>query len=78
MRDTVFIHTNRKQRLGALVSAYSMKARSQPPDAFDVRIMGYEGRAVLVDPDVVEEEIESQHVRRDALALVNAHLGNAG
>ena len=39
MRDTVFIHTNRKQRLGALVSMYSLKARSAEPDAFDVRIL---------------------------------------
>jgi len=96
MRETVFIHTNQKQRLGALVSAYSLKARSREPDAFDVRIpwaedydfiaardgqaylregrkvvwscddlqsfpqlrfdiprvMGYEGRAVVMDPDV--------------------------
>lgn len=96
MRDTVFIHSNRKQRLGALVSAYSLKARSSAPDDFDVRIlwsedfpfiaardgqlylregrravwdeddlqsftpirfdvphaMGYDGRAVVIDPDV--------------------------
>jgi hypothetical protein len=96
MRDTVFIHTNQKQRLGALVAAHSLKTRSASPDAFDVRIiwakdypfiagrdgqsylregrkvvwveddlqsfpplrfdpprlMGYEGRAVVIDPDV--------------------------
>ncbi len=96
MRDTVFIHTNRKQRLGALVAAYSLKTRSAAPDAFDVRIiwaedypfikgrngasylregrqvlwieddlqsfpplrfdvprlMGYDGRAVVMDPDI--------------------------
>lgn len=96
MRDTVFIHTNRKQRLGALVAAYSLKSRSKTPDAFDVRIiwaedypfikardgqaylregrqvvwieddlqsfpplrfdpprlMGYAGRAVVMDPDI--------------------------
>jgi hypothetical protein len=96
MRDTVFIHTNRKQRLGALVSAHSLKTRSATPDAFDVRIiwaedypfvagrdgqaylregrqvvwieddlqsfpplrfdvprlMGYAGRAVVMDPDI--------------------------
>jgi hypothetical protein len=94
--DTVFIHTNRKQRLGALVSAHSLKTRSAEPGAFDVRIlwaedqpfiaardgqlylregrkvewceddlqsfpplrfdvprvMGYTGRAVVIDPDV--------------------------
>jgi hypothetical protein len=96
MRDTVFIHSNRKQRLGALVSAYSLHTRSSDPGAFDVRIlwaedypfiaardgqpylregrtvvwveddlqsfpplrfdvprvMGYAGRAVVIDPDV--------------------------
>ena len=31
MRDTVFIHTNRKQRLGALVSQHSLKTRSATP-----------------------------------------------
>lgn len=96
MRDTVFIHSNQKQRLGALASAYSLKARSSAPEDFDVRIlwaedyrfitardgqaylrearkvvweaddlqsftpvrfdvpraMGFEGRAVVIDPDV--------------------------
>ncbi len=96
MRDTVFIHTNRKQRLGALVAAHSLKTRSATPDAFDVtviwaedypfikgrdgqaylregrqvlwveddlqsfpplrfdvpRLMGYAGRAVVMDPDI--------------------------
>jgi hypothetical protein len=96
MRDTIFIHTNDKQMLGALVSAYSMKRNSRHPDRFDVRIirredypffdaregqeflrgkdrrrwrnddlqsftplrfmppelMGYQGRAVVTDPDV--------------------------
>lgn len=96
MRNTVFIHSNRKQRLGALVSAHSLRARSSAPDDFDVRIlwsedypfiaardgqaylregrevvwieddlqsftpirfevphaMGYQGRAIVIDPDV--------------------------
>ena len=39
VRDTVFIHSNRKQRLGALVSAYSLRSRSADPGAFDVRIL---------------------------------------
>lgn len=39
MHDTVFIYTNRKQRLGALVSAHSLKARSAARDDFDVRIL---------------------------------------
>lgn len=92
----VFIHTNPKQMMGALVSQYSLKRNSKNPDAFDVRIisteefpflarkegqpflrnggsrvwhmedlqsftplrftppelMGYEGRAVVIDPDI--------------------------
>ena len=96
VRPSVFIQTNAKQKLGALVSAYSLKRNSANPDAFDVRIMdhadfpffaakegqpflregvkrvwrnddlqsftplrfmppqlmGYRGRAVVIDPDI--------------------------
>ena len=96
MRECVFIHTNHKQQIGALVSAYSFARNSAHSDRFDVRLiehknfpffqryegreylrdggtrtwrnddlqsftplrfmppalMGYEGRAVVVDPDV--------------------------
>ena len=96
MRPCVFIHTNQKQNLGALVSAYSLARRSRHADRFDVRIiraedypflaaregqkflrgdekrvwtmddlqsftplrflppelMGYEGRALIIDPDI--------------------------
>lgn len=96
MKDTVFIHTNDKQMIGALVSQYSMRRNSANADKFDVKLishrdhpffqrfegkpylrdgttrlwhnddlqsftplrfmppelMGYEGRAVVVDPDV--------------------------
>ncbi len=92
----VFIHTNHKQWIGALVSQYSMKRNSAYPERFEVRIihhkdypffqemegkpflrdgvkrlwrnedlqsftplrfmppelMGYRGRAVVVDPDI--------------------------
>ena len=109
MRDTVFIHTNRKQRLGALVAAYSLKTRSATPDAFDVRIiwaedypfikerdgqaylregrqvlwieddlqsfpplrfdpprlMGYQGRAVVMDPDIFAVGDIVELLRRD-------------
>ena len=33
-RPNVFIHTNHKQIVGALVSQYSMKRNSADPDAF--------------------------------------------
>lgn len=96
MKPTVFVHTNHKQLVGALVSAYSLQRNSRHADRFDVRIlhhkdfpffqaregqrflrnggsrvwknddlqsftplrfmppeaMGYQGRAVVIDPDV--------------------------
>lgn len=95
-KPCVFIQTNEKQLIGALVSAYSLKRNSATPEAFDVRVMhqedysffraregeiylrdgverpwqnddlqsftptrfmppelmGYEGRALVIDPDV--------------------------
>jgi hypothetical protein len=51
MRGTVFIHTNRKQRLGALVSAHSLKARSTAPDAFDVHILWAEEHPFIAARD---------------------------
>ena len=96
MKNCVFVHTNHRQMVGALVSQYSLKRNSRDPNAFDVQIidtkdhaflharegqhylrdgvqrqwliedlqsftplrfmppelMGYEGRAVVIDPDV--------------------------
>jgi hypothetical protein len=96
LKPTVFIHTNHRQMVGALVSQHSIRRNSANHDAFDVRIidtrdfpflaaregqlylrgghqrqwlmedlqsftplrfmppelMGYEGRAVVIDPDV--------------------------
>lgn len=93
---TVFIHTNPKQAVGAIVAEHSLRRNARRPESFDVRIlttadypwfadfegrtytfggsprvwknddlqsftplrfappecMGYEGRAVVVDPDV--------------------------
>jgi hypothetical protein len=96
LRNKVYIHTNDKQLIGALVSAHSMRRNSRSADAFDVelirtedfpwyaelqgqiylrekgqvawdandlqsftttrfmppQLMSYQGRAVVVDPDV--------------------------
>ncbi len=96
MQPTVFVHTNHKQIVGALVSRYSLERNSRNADKFDVRVihtrdyaplrdregqaylrdgvtriwryddlqsfttlrfvapelMGYEGRAVVIDPDI--------------------------
>lgn len=38
-KPCIFIQTNRKQLLGALISEYSLKRNSATPDAFDVKIM---------------------------------------
>jgi hypothetical protein len=96
VKPCVFIHTNDRQMIGALVSQYSLKRNSKSPDGFDVRIlhtddhpflaakegkeflrdggkrvwrmadlqsftplrfmppeaMGYQGQAIVIDPDV--------------------------
>jgi lipopolysaccharide biosynthesis glycosyltransferase len=96
MQPTVFIHTNHRQFIGALVSAYSLRRNSAHAHKFEVRIiehkdypflqahegqpfrrnggnrvwrnedlqsftplrfmppalMGYQGRALIIDPDV--------------------------
>ena len=111
MKPTVFIHTNHKQMLGALVSRYSLKKNSADPGAFDVRfievkdypcmaeregqryrrdgemrpwlnndlqsftplrfappqVMGYQGRAVVMDPDIFAVA--------DILDLLNRDMG---
>jgi len=55
---TVFIHTNEKQLVGAIVSAHSMRRNSRRPADFDVRIIeckdypflqAHEGQAFLRD-----------------------------
>jgi hypothetical protein len=96
MRPTVFVHTNAKQIVGAIVSAHSLKRNASKPELFDVQIirredyrffdefegrpflrgggrriwtnsdlqsftpcrfmppklMNYDGRAIVIDPDV--------------------------
>ena len=39
MEHCVFIHTNHKQIIGALVAAYALKRNSPNADKFDVRII---------------------------------------
>jgi hypothetical protein len=108
-KPTVFIQTNHRQLLGAIVSAYSLRRNSPHAGAFDVRIMhhqdypflqaregqkflrdggsrvwknddlqsftplrfippslmGYEGRAVVIDPDVFAVGDISELLSRD-------------
>jgi hypothetical protein len=42
MKPCVFIHTNQKQYLGALVSMHSMRRNSRHADEFDVKLIEYE------------------------------------
>ena len=39
MKPCVFIHTNEKQYVGALVAQYSFKRNSPNPDKFDVKLI---------------------------------------
>ena len=39
MRNAVFIHTNPKQIVGALVAQHALRSRSAAPERFDVRIL---------------------------------------
>jgi len=45
MKNTVFIHTNGKQIVGAIVSAHSLKRNSSDPSAFEVKILKVEDHA---------------------------------
>jgi len=58
VKPTVFVHTNDRQIVGALVAEYALKRNSAHADAFDVRILrreahpvfaAYEGRRYLRD-----------------------------
>ncbi|NND69762.1 MAG: hypothetical protein HKN19_19385, partial [Halioglobus sp.] len=58
MKPTVFIHTNHKQMLGAIVSRFALKRRSQHADKFDVRFIEVKDHACML-------EREGQEYRRD-------------
>jgi hypothetical protein len=47
MKNTVFIHTNDKQILGALVARHAMRRNSAAPDSFDVQIIRAEDAQFL-------------------------------
>ncbi len=60
VKPTVFIHTNHKQMLGALISRYSLQKRSANADKFDVKfievkdypcMLSREGQTYLRDGD---------------------------
>ena len=125
MQHCVFIHTNHKQMVGALVSQYSLTRNSQNADRFEVRIidtkdhaflrardgqyylrdgakrlwlyddlqsftplrfmppelMGYQGRAVVMDPDIFAVGDVWELLARDmgdAAILCRARSGSKG
>jgi hypothetical protein len=51
VKPAVFVHTNDKQMLGALVSAHSMRRNSRTPEAFDVRILNTRDHPFLLGRD---------------------------
>ena len=109
MKPCVFIHSNDKQMVGALVAEYALRRNSKRPDAFDVRIiqhehyaffreyegrrylrdgawriwhnddlqsftplrfmppelMGYQGRALVIDPDIFAVRDVQELLERD-------------
>jgi hypothetical protein len=125
LEPTVFIHTNHKQMVGALVSRYSLKRNSKNADKFDVKLidtadhdflkardgqtylrdgvervwyfddlqsftplrfmppelMGCEGRAVVMDPDIFAAGDIWALLERDmegAAILCRARSGSKG
>jgi hypothetical protein len=51
VKPVVFVHTNDKQLLGALVSAHSLRRRSKSPERFDVRILHTRDHAFMQGRD---------------------------
>ncbi len=51
MEKCVFIHTNERQWLGALVAEYSFKRNSRNPEAFDVRFIHTRDHAFLAEKE---------------------------
>ena len=45
VKPCVFIHTNEKQMLGALVSRYSLRRNSAHADRFDIRFIAHACRS---------------------------------
>jgi hypothetical protein len=88
-RPCVFIHTNDKQILGALVSRYSFSRFASDPSAFDVRLveardhrllLAHEGRRYLRDGlrrTWINEDLQSFTVLRFAPPEIMGYRGRA-
>lgn len=87
--STVFIHTNPKQRLGALVARYALQRHSRAPDRFDVRIIStedfdflqaYEGRRYRREGKAAiwrNDDLQSFTPLRFAVPALAGHAGRA-
>ncbi len=119
MKPTVFIHTNERQRLGALVAAHALRRNSAHADAFEIRLletrdfgflaeregqpflrggaeriwkmddlqsftplrflpprlMGFDGRALVIDPDIFAVGDVWELLSRDMLGRIYDGLG---
>ena len=86
MKPTIFIHTNDKQMLGALVSAHSFRRNSREPDALDVRILNasdypelqQRGRTFLRGGHVREWDPDDLQSFTPARFAIPGHLGYQG
>ena len=78
MKPTIFVHTNEKQIVGAIVSKYSFERFAADPSAFEVKLIetakydwmkNYEGRLYLRDGlkrEWLNEDLQSFTVLRFA------------
>ncbi len=89
MKPVVFVHTNEKQIVGALVSQYSFRRFAADPSAFDVRLIettaydwmkDYEGRLYLRDGlkrEWLNEDLQSFTVLRFAPPELMSYHGRS-
>ncbi|MDB5879417.1 MAG: hypothetical protein JWQ41_2831 [Variovorax sp.] len=89
LRNAVFIHTNPKQIVGALVARHALKSRSAAPERFDVHIIQttdfpafaqFEGRSYLREGKQVmwrNDDLQSFTPLRFAVPELMNHAGRA-
>ena len=67
LKPTVFIHTNEKQMLGALVSRYSLRKRSAHADKFDVKFVEVKNYPCMLERE--EQTVAGQEITELKLVL---------
>ena len=89
MKPVIFVHTNEKQVIGAIVSKYSFEKFASDPAAFDVKLIetanyrwmhDYEGKPYLRDGlrrDWLNDDLQSFTVLRFAPPELMAHQGRS-